>query len=150
TFTSKLVVLTLLILVFCGFGKAFAQQQPGKSDSLVIKAPINTTDSRNSQLRQGILLPDPPNLVRTIEYDPATNQYILYEKVGDYLYRPPRYLTFAEYLELRQQQNVRVYFKQLADNFTYQSQQEGFIPPLEVRSHTFEQMFGSPDITIRP
>ncbi len=66
------------------------------------------------------------------------------------MYRPPEYLTFAEYLELRQRENIRVYFKQLADTYAYQSQQEGFIPQIKVRSHTFEQMFGSSDITIRP
>ena len=75
-------------------------------------------------------MPDPPNLVKSIVYDPVTNQYILYQMVGNYMYRPPEYLTFAEYLELRQRENIRVYFKQLADTYAYQSQQEGFIPQI--------------------
>src|SRR6185312_14043070 len=73
-----------------------------------------------------------------------------YERVGDFLYRPPRYLTFAEYLQLVQRQDQRVYFQQQTDDYAYKSQQEGFIPQIKVRSHTFEQMFGSNNISIRP
>ena len=149
TFTSKVVLFIVIISALCGFRNVFAQQ-PGKTDTLTIKAPIKTTESRNSQLKEGFLLPDPPNLVKYVEYDPATNQYILYQMVGNLQYRPPQYLTFAEYLSLKQREDIRVYFKQLADNYAYQSQQAGFIPQIKVRSHTFEQMFGSSDITIRP
>ncbi|MDB5023166.1 MAG: sprA [Mucilaginibacter sp.] len=152
TFTSKVVVNALLISAFCGLGDAFAQQpQSGlKKDSLTIKAPFNSTESRSNQLREGILEADPPNLVRTFEYNAASNQYILYERVGNYLYRPPRYLTFAEYLRLKEREEQRLYFRQLADNYAYQSQQQGFIPSINVRSHTFELIFGSSNITIRP
>ncbi|HVV54955.1 MAG TPA: cell surface protein SprA, partial [Mucilaginibacter sp.] len=149
-FITKVVRNVFLISALCGLGKAFAQQPGASKDTVTITKPFNGSVSRGLQMRQGDILPDPPNLVRTIVYDPATNQYILYEKVGDFLYRPPRYLTFSEYLEMMQRQNERVYFQQLSDNYAYQSQQPGFIPRIKVRSHTFEQMFGSSDITIRP
>jgi cell surface protein SprA len=150
-FTSKVVINALLISAFCGLGNAFAQQPTGaKKDSLIVKTPFTGTESRNNQLREGILEPDPPNLVRTFEYNAATNQYIMYERVGNYLYRPPKYLTVDEYLKLIEKENERTYFKQLADNYAYQSQQAGFIPSINVRSHTFEQIFGSSNITIRP
>ena len=130
---------------------AFAQKKPGaKKDSLLITTPYTGIESRNSQLHQGYLDFDPPNLVRTFEYNPATNQYILYERVGNYLYRPPRYLTVEEYLQLKQKEEERTYFKQLADNYAYQSQQPGFIPSINVRSRTFAQIFGSDVIAIRP
>ncbi len=129
---------------------AYAQQSTAKKDSIIVKTPLTKPVSRNNQLLQGVLDADPPNLVRTVEYNAATNQYILYERVGGYLYRPPRYLTFLEYLQLIEKQNQRNYFKQLADNYAYQSQQEGFIPVIKTRSRTFEQIFGSSNITIRP
>jgi cell surface protein SprA len=150
-FSSKVIVITLLISALCGFSHAFAQQPPGaKKDSLTIKAPYNSSESNNNRLLRGIFDVDPPNLIRTIEYNAATNQYILYERVGNLLYRPPQYLTFAEYLRLKERENQRIYFKQLADNYAYQSQQQGFIPTIEVRSHTFEQIFGSSTINFRP
>jgi cell surface protein SprA len=145
TFTTKLTVL-ILICAFCGIQEAFGQ----KTDSLSIKAPLNTKESRNNQLKQGALMPDPPDLVKTVVYNPTTNQYILYQTVGGFDYRPPQYLTFAEYLQLRQRVGERIYFQQLSDNYAYDSQQPGFIPQIKVRSRTFEQMFGSSDITIRP
>jgi cell surface protein SprA len=150
TFTLKVLICGCLISVLCGLGKTFAQQPAAKRDSVTIKTPYTGTKTRQQQERQGYILPDPPNLVRTIVYDPATNQYILYEKVGDFLYRPPQYLTFAQYLDLREKEKERIYFKQLSDNYAYQSQQQGFIPTFQVRSHTFEQMFGSSEINIRP
>jgi cell surface protein SprA len=66
------------------------------------------------------------------------------------MYRPPQYLTFAEYLQLQQNLSKRDYFQKLSDNYAYQSQQPGFIPQIQVRSHTFEQIFGSNTIDIRP
>jgi cell surface protein SprA len=148
-FTVRIGVCALLIFALCGVTPAFAQFQKGK-DSLRIKVPVNPPASRNQSLRKGYLDSDPPNLVRTIEYDAATNQYVLIQKVGNFMYRPPQYLTFEEYLRLQQSINRRDYFKQLSDNYAYQSQQPGFIPQIQIRSHTFEQIFGSNTIDIRP
>lgn len=138
-----------MISAICGASRAFAQSGPG-TDSLAVKVPVKQPENRQLALRQGYLLPDPPNLVRTIEYDPATNQYMLIQKVGNLMYRPPQYLTFMQYLHLQQSINKRDYFKQLSDNYAYQSQQPGFIPQIQVRSRTFEQIFGSNTIDIRP
>ncbi len=120
-----------------------------KNDLLKVETPFNLQESNSLRLRKGIFDPDPPNLVRTIEYDAATNQYILYERVGDMLYRPPQYLTFEQYLALKQKATERDYFKQLADNYAYQSQQPGFIPQIKIRSRTFSQIFGGENIDIK-
>ncbi|MEO9171479.1 MAG: cell surface protein SprA, partial [Mucilaginibacter sp.] len=141
----------MFIFAFCGLGDAFAQQAPGaKTDSLTIKSPFTSSQSNSNRMLEGIFSPDPPNLVRTIEYNAATNQYILYQRVGNMQYRPPQYLSFTEYLQLKEREDQRAYYKQLADNYAYQSQQPGFIPQINVRSHTFEQIFGSSVISIRP
>ena len=150
-FTPKFALI-LLISAFCGLGTAFGQQQPqgAKKDTAIVTIPYNVKQSNNFRLREGIFDVNPPNLVRTIEYDPITNMYILYERVGNLLYRPPQYLTFADYLALLEKENERNYFKQLSDNYAYQSQQPGFIPQIKIRSQTFNQIFGGPNIDIRP
>ena len=112
--------------------------------------PVTLPQSNNFRLLQGIFDIDPPNLVRTIEYDPVTNRYILYERVGNLLYRPPQYLTFDEYLAFIERENQRKYFQQLSDTYAYQSQQPGFIPQIKIRSQTFEQIFGGSTINIKP
>lgn len=133
-----------------GMRPLFAQVTPNSKDSLTIKVPYKKPQSRNARVRQGDFMPDPPNLERVIQYDAATNRYVLIEKVGNLMYRAPRYLMFTEYLQLTQQQNRREYFRELADKYAYDSQQPGFIPQIKVRSRTFEQIFGSNTIDIRP
>jgi cell surface protein SprA len=127
-------------------------QQPitARQDTIIPLGPINLGEGVFKRQRDGIFYTDPPNLVRTVEYDAATNRYILYERVGNLLYRAPQSLTFAEYLLLQQRGVKREYFKQLADNYAYESQQPGFIPQIKIRSKTFEQIFGSSNINIRP
>lgn len=131
---------------------SFAQQITGsaKKDTAKVQAPVVGKQSRNAQIRQGLFLPDPPNLVKSVEYDAAANRYILTEKVGNLLYRPPRYLTYQEYLRLKQSSEIKQNWKQLSDKYTNDSQQPGFIPQLKIRSQTFQKIFGSEVIDIRP
>jgi cell surface protein SprA len=142
-----------LISAFCGLNTAFAQQQQPtatKKDSVKVTVPVTTKESNNFRLREGIFDTNPPNLVRTVEYDPITNMYVLYERVGNLLYRPPQYLTFSQYLALNQRENARGNLQQFSDSYAYQSQQPGFIPQIKVRSQTFNQIFGGSNIDIRP
>jgi len=111
-------------------------------------APYRPTNSLLALM--GIFEPDPPNLVRTFVYDPETNNYVMYEYIGNLLYQPPQVLTFTQYLRLKQLEDQRNYFKKLSDNYAYQSQQPGFIPQIQIHSETFERIFGSPNIDIRP
>lgn len=151
-FTYNIIISVLVILAFGMFNGAYAQQQIPKirTDTTQKSAPLDLAQPKNVRVREGIFSSDPPGLVRTVEYDAASNRYILYERVGNLLYRPPQYLTFAEYLKLTDKSKQRNYYKQLADNYAYDSQQPGFIPVIKVRSRTFEQIFGSQNIDIRP
>jgi cell surface protein SprA len=164
-FTCKFLIGLLLISALCGAGSAFAQQKPPattpptaqplqqptpvKKDSILVSTPFVYAPSNNNLSRQGIFDPDPPNLIRTFVYDATTNRYILYQTVGNLQIRPLQYLTFAEYLHLKEIEDQRNYFKKLANNYIY-PQQEGFIPQIQVHNQTFERIFGSPNIDIRP
>ncbi|MES2425797.1 MAG: cell surface protein SprA [Bacteroidota bacterium] len=148
-FTCKVLFGILFITAFCGWGKVFAQQTP-KKDSVTVKAPFKRTQSNNALNRQGIFDLVPFGVTRTVEYDALTNQYILYERIGNLLYRPPVYLTFDQYLYLKQREEKRDYFQKLADNYSYAQTQPGFIPQINVHNQTFERIFGSSIIDIRP
>jgi cell surface protein SprA len=108
------------------------------------------TKTRNQWALEGLFDVDPPGTTRSVEYDLATNTYIIYKKLGNLNYGVPLYLSPTEYLKLQQKGVQREYYKQLADNYAYESQQPGFIPQIKVRSKTFEQIFGSSNINIRP
>ncbi|EHQ28347.1 T9SS outer membrane translocon Sov/SprA [Mucilaginibacter paludis] len=150
-FTWKLAF--CIVFFAAMFGSMQLHAQTGsvlKKDSSSAKYPIKIDKTNNGKAKEGIFQPDPPNLVRTIEYDAVSNRYILTEKVGNLLFRPVQYLTFSQYIELKQRETQKIYWKQLADNYAYASQQPGFIPQIKIRSHTFEQIFGSNIIDIRP
>jgi len=153
-FTKTMMCGVCYIIAFGCNIRVFAQQASAgtsnKGDTVKMLLPVTGTSSRNNQLRQGNLLPDPLNLVKTVEYDEATNRYILSERVGNLLYRPQRYLTYQEYLQLKQSSDIKENWKQLSDKYANDSQQPGFIPQIKVRSQTFQKIFGSEVIDIRP
>lgn len=150
TFTGKFFLCVALCCLFGGLGNVFAQQKPVKKDSAKVRVPIKAPQSRSKRSREGYFLPDPPNLDRSVEYDPVSNQYVLIERVGNLLLRPPRYISFAEYLRLTQKESIRQNFRSSADQYAYDSQQEGFVPRIKVRGRTFEKIFGSNEISIKP
>lgn len=151
-FTYKFALLIFLLASVACAQNLFAQEQTEqvKKDTTKIKVPLTYTETNNFRLRHGIFDPDPQNLVRTIEYDPKTGNYVLYERVGNLLYRPPLQLTFQEYLELSQKINRRNYFSQLASNYAYQSQQPGFLLQTKIQSEAFNQIFGGTNVDLRP
>jgi cell surface protein SprA len=151
-FTYKLALSIFLLATTSSIGNLFAQVQPTqvKKDSAIVKLPLTYTETNNFRLRHGIFDADPKDLVRTIEYDPLTGSYVLYERVGNLLYRPPQRLTFQEYLELSQRINKRTYFTQLASNYAYQSQQPGFMLQTKIQSEAFNQIFGGTNVDLRP
>jgi len=169
-FTKKVLIGFCLLSAFCAAGSVFAQQrqtpppttqqsspqqQPTSQPQQAKPAPRDTTPfiyipSSTALARMGIFEPDPPNLVRQFVYDATTNQYILYEYIGNLQFQPPRALSFVEYLRLKAIEDQRAYFKKLADNYAYQTQQPGFIPQIQIHNETFERIFGSPNIDIRP
>jgi cell surface protein SprA len=151
TFTLKLAFCFIFIAAIFSGKALYAQTGSAiKKDSSSAKYPIKIDKSNNSRALEGVFDLDPPGLIRTIEYDIATNRYILTERVGNMLYRPVQYLTFAQYLDLKQRESQKSYWRQLADNYAYASQQPGFIPQIKIQGHTFEQIFGSNTIDIRP
>jgi cell surface protein SprA len=153
SFTCKILRGLLFFAAFCGIGKSFAQQIPARTpqrDSVRVATPFKRSQSNNALLRQGIFDPPPFGVSRTVEYDILTNRYILYERVGNLLYRAPVYLSFDDYMRVKQAEEKREYFKKLADNYSYEQTQPGFIPQINVHNQTFEKIFGSSVINIRP
>ncbi|MBE7177078.1 MAG: cell surface protein SprA [Mucilaginibacter polytrichastri] len=132
--------------------ETFAQQDSGRTtptDSILIK-PVSEYKSNALKAREGLFTPDPPNLERIIEYDVKKGRYMLIERVGNRLYREPRELSFTEYLKLKQEMDQKAYFRKEAESYADSSQQPGFIPQIQVRSRTFEQIFGGSKINIIP
>ncbi|TZF82326.1 cell surface protein SprA [Pedobacter sp. BS3] len=132
-------------------GKANGQTVPsGKADSLDLKYPFK--DSRQLELNPtpGFKLPNPSNIQRTVEFDPVLKLYVIREKIGEHLYRPPQYLTIEEYQKYEDELVKQSYWRELSDSPIAEARAPGFIPPIQVNNKAFEKLFGSSVIDIRP
>ncbi len=139
-------VYTLIcFLFFVVYGNAQVSR-----DSLRLPYPIRDYRLPEGKLGRSPFGLDPPNLQRTVEYDPGTNRYILRETIGNTLYRPLRYLSFGEYQRFEAQQMKNANWRRLSDTLARHTRQKSLIPSLNVGSRTFERLFGGSNISIRP
>lgn len=97
-------------------------------------------------------LNDPNAIEQTIEYDPATGQYIISEKIGDYYFRPPTYMTFDEYMEYREKKEEQDYFNRLAGIDTEGTGLSATDPfaQFDVKNSIIDRLFGGTTVDIRP
>ena len=96
-----------------------------------------------------LFLKTPSNIKTEVEYDPVTGEYNFLEKVGDLNYRLPKTMTKKEFQKYDFEQAVQNYWR----NQTHIKSVEdkgGFIPRLTVGGETFNKIFGSNTIDIRP
>ncbi len=96
-------------------------------------------------------LKDPGSIERTVEYDPETGRYIVTERIGEFNFRPPTYLTFDEYLEYRKKQEENSYFRQLAG---IEGEEGGSsldpLAKMDIESSLVDRLFGGTTVDIRP
>jgi len=96
-------------------------------------------------------LKDPGTIEKTVEYDPETGRYIVTERIGEFNFRPPTYLTFDEYLEYRKKQEENKYFRQLAG---IEGEEGGSsldpLAKMDIESSLVDRLFGGTTVDIRP
>uniref|UniRef100_UPI0037BF59D1 hypothetical protein n=1 Tax=Daejeonella sp. TaxID=2805397 RepID=UPI0037BF59D1 len=128
-------------ILFFG-GQAIAQNSAAKKDTSKLVYPFQ--DSKTLQLKKqaGIVLPNPSNIQRSVEFDPLSKRYIIREKIGDRLYRAPQYLSIEEYQKYENELIKRNYWRELADLPLSEAREPGFIPPVKINSKSFERIFG--------
>ncbi|MGF7141506.1 T9SS outer membrane translocon Sov/SprA [Roseimarinus sediminis] len=98
----------------------------------------------------GLYLNMPPNIERKVEYDPETQQYIIYERIGNSYYRLPKTMSLKEYVKYDFDQAIREYWRTRTEAESIESEQGGLIPQLRIESEAFSNIFGSEVIDIRP
>jgi len=97
-------------------------------------------------------LRDPAVLKKTVEYDPATNSYIIRERMGEVDFRPPTYLTFEEYFKYREEQDKKEYFKRLGGVGVGDASLAVGDPleDIELDPDLINNLFGGTEIDIQP
>ncbi|MCC7246170.1 MAG: cell surface protein SprA [Saprospiraceae bacterium] len=99
-------------------------------------------------------LADPKAIEQVVEYDPVTNSYILFEKIGDEYYRAPTYMTFEEYVRWRDKQQQQEYFDRLQGVVTPGKKSTGgIVDPIakfDIQNSLIDRLFGGTNVDIKP
>ncbi|HEX2920378.1 MAG TPA: cell surface protein SprA [Bacteroidales bacterium] len=96
-----------------------------------------------------LFLDKPSNIKPTVVYDPAKNEYVIYEKIGTFNYRVPIHMNPEQFRRYEYNRAMRDYWQSRISG-----EQTGFrstlIPQIEVGGETFDKIFGSNIINIIP
>ncbi|HNP18149.1 MAG TPA: cell surface protein SprA [Fulvivirga sp.] len=97
-----------------------------------------------------LLLEDPASMKLDVEIDTAMN-YTIYEKIGDLNYRPTSSMTFEEFKQYQERQQLKDYWKNRSSGLDGESAVSGrnLIPPIYV-SPIFDRIFGGTYVEIIP
>ncbi len=125
-------------------GTLHAQNNGGTTNTDTNKLRYPIRDTRGSRFfgRPQIFdFRDSGIVKRTIEYDPATKQYVIVEKIGNRTYRQPTNLTFEEFWRLQNQRSETEYF-QLRNRTLATLNRKTKRPPLQAYPSLFDRIFG--------
>lgn len=105
-----------------------------------------SSQSSNSPL----LLDDPSSLQLDVEIDTGMN-YTIYEKIGDLNYRPTSSMSFQEFKQYQERQQLKDYWKNRSSGLDGESAVSGrnLIPPIYI-SPIFDRIFGGTYVEIIP
>ena len=96
-----------------------------------------------------LYLKNPSNIQRQVEYDPTSGDYMISEKIGTFNYRLPSSLSREEYLKNDIRESIDRYWRErIAQNSLDQKSQ--LIPSLRINNETFNKVFGSNIVNIKP
>ncbi len=120
-------------------------------DTSKLRYPLKPEDSFASErkARSSFNLESPSNIIITVEYDPKTKAYTIFERVGKYNIKPPRVMSEEEYRKYQFENSMREYWwRQSAGQSANAG--SGLLPRVQVGGETFDRIFGSNTIEIIP
>ncbi len=125
---------------------------PADTHKIKLKYPFKDNygdDISSGKDTSGMYLHNPSNVKTTIEYDPEYREYDINQSIGNMFYRNPNYMTFDEYMDYTEKQQLRNYWKKKnADEL--KTKQGGWNPKLYINNAIFDRIFGGNTIDIKP
>ncbi|TKG92369.1 cell surface protein SprA [Puteibacter caeruleilacunae] len=97
-----------------------------------------------------LYLKRPSNIKKEYIYDPTTGEYILYERIGDFMYRPPKSYSLQDYMKYDFDRSIQNYWHQRAMEERELNGSNGMLPKLTIGGEAFSKIFGSNVVNIRP
>lgn len=124
---------------------------PVKDTADSLKYPLK--DRHSPQLidpvKNAIDLKDPAGIKQSVDYDPATKQYTISEKIGDSYYRQPTLMSFKDFYAVQSRKSEEEYFRKRAatlGNLNRTSNE----PALVKSNSLFDRLFGGNKVDIKP
>lgn len=104
-------------------------------------------DATTQEYVSPMWLQNPSNIETKYELAPDGKGYYIYEQINGINIRPPSYISFEDYLEMRRKQGIAAYFKEtgMASN---KEQQKSLIPSIELAQ--LNDVFGGGTISLTP
>lgn len=124
-------------------------QEPTPPEGLPLPLKPDEPFASEGQPQSPLFMNRAGNITTTVEYDRATNTYIIYERAGTINVRPPRVMSEQEYRDYQFEQSMRQHWQQRRSAETV-GRAGGILPRLEVGGETFDRIFGSNVIEIIP
>ncbi|MGE5419171.1 MAG: cell surface protein SprA [Chloroflexota bacterium] len=147
TVFRHLFLIALSSLIFNGVN---GQNRPAVQDtSGVLRLNDDTGRPWERKENSPLFLNKPSNVRSSVIYDPVKNEYIIYEKVGEFDYRTPIHMNPKEFREYEYTRAMREYWQQRISG-EQGGFKSGLIPQIEVGGATFDKIFGSNVINIVP
>ncbi len=110
----------------------------------------STGDPLNYPNAGGLMLNNPSNINTNVEYDPATGNYNIDQKMGGVNYRPPTYMDSEEFQNYMFKKQVKKYWNTRSEAETQNNSNKPIIPKLNVGGEIFDRIFGGNTVDIRP
>jgi cell surface protein SprA len=109
------------------------------------------TENDMGQRVNPIDLRDPNIIEKEVEYDPASNMYIIRERIGNDFYRAPTYMTFDEYMDWRSRKQQQDYFARMAGlGGTDRNIRRDPLSRFDISRNLADRLFGGSEVNIKP
>ena len=144
--TSRSTLLSIAVLL--GSLNTFGQTDTNNTG---LRFPIEdrNTDFFITKPKTTLDLKDPKIVDKKVEYDPQTQKYVLYEKIGDSYYKTPTYMTYDEYIEYTSRESEQGYFLQRSRAIDL-AERKSKQPFLYQGPELFNRFLGGTKIEIKP
>jgi len=143
-------------LLFVAIFSSNANYSNNKGNYYFLPPDTTKQDTQKTDLRYpftnetgGLYLNNPSNMNTNVNYNPASNDYIITKQVGGKDITTPESMSFDEYQNYDMDNALKKYWKE-KNSTTGNQQKKGLIPQIHVGGEVFDKIFGSNTIDIRP
>ncbi|MCW3073265.1 MAG: hypothetical protein JWP69_334 [Flaviaesturariibacter sp.] len=143
----RLVAVALVFFSALGMTNAVAQTR--SSDSLRYPISDRRGDLYTNPNRNSFDLRDTAYIKRNIQYDPATKEYYIIERVGNRYYRTPMTFSMQEFLALQGKQDENEYFRKRANTLVNLNRRSNR-PNFGFNKDWMNRVTGNGKVEIRP